>query len=160
MAENHPANALFRSWFDLRVNEMRQILTCATCKTELTFPISPIETAAKMRTICTFALEKPVTPRGRYLLIEGEVRKIRMAFAKGWQPPSNAWINLDDLRDWVGYSPHQKRLSGCCDISGSGEPNRICHCGKHIGWHHADCHEWHLFEPLMDATFWKKTKDE
>lgn len=139
---------------------MTEILKCQNCDSDLSYPIRAITTVAEMEAICTFAVETPVCPPRRYLLIEGEVRKNRMDFAKGWVPQSNAWLNLEDLRDWVGFSPIPGRTQGCCDISSAFGPNRVCQCGEHIGTQSSDCYEYRMFEPLMEATVWKETKEE
>jgi len=138
---------------------MKQILTCRTCDTALSYPLTAIETVSEMERLCAFADETPVSSERHFLRMEGEVLAAQMKLAPGWVPQSNAWLNLEDLRETVGLTPHSKRLTGCCDISSLNGPNRVCQCGTHVGTQSSDCYEYRMFEPVTDATYWTEMKD-
>ncbi|MBI1492838.1 hypothetical protein [Halocynthiibacter styelae] len=138
---------------------MEQILMCKTCDAELSYPLTTIDTVSEMERLCSFADETPVSPARHFLLMEGEVLAARMKRIPGWEPRSNAWLNLEDLRETVGFTPHTERLMGCCSISSGYGPNRVCQCGEHVGTQSSDCYEYRMLEPVPTATYWKNTKE-
>ncbi|NSX53750.1 hypothetical protein [Parasulfitobacter algicola] len=161
VAETHPANSLFQTWFDMKVKMMKKIaktLICRKCKAKLTDPLIAITTNTEMEKLCRFAVGEPVTPRGRFLLLAEDAIIKHKKMQRETIAANEAWIHLSDLSEKVGLTPLTKRLSGCCDISGMDGPNRVCQCGQHVGTQFSDCYEYHAFQPDTKTTKWIETK--
>jgi hypothetical protein len=123
---------------------MKRVLYCKACGS----PLTPVLTIVNEKT-------PGVSPPGeiaeRYPMPPGMAFEWPQAFRRF----PEVWINLGDMPGEPLYTPHKKRLNGCCGLDGCDGPNRVCRCGEHIGTEQSDCWSPRVFVPDAETTAWK-----
>ena len=164
MAENYPANTLFRSWFDLKVSEMREpthyMLACRSCGAFLSNPVRSVSTYDQFHAHCDSEVDGVSITAGWFLVPNAELR--RACRKEGELPAviSGSLMNLEDLTPTARYIRPRHKLVGCCGIDGFDGPNRTCPCGAIIGTEFSECFQTQRFEPYMKNTEWVRLDTE
>ncbi len=164
MAENHPANALLRSWFDLRVNEMREptryVLACRICRAFLSNPVRAIVTYPQLLEHCENHADGLGIASGWFLAPSLELRKVFVKETGTQLDVPGSFASLGDVSEMVKYTKPRHKLIGCCGINGDDGPNRACICGAIVGTEFSECFQTQRFEPDMKNTEWIRLDKE
>jgi hypothetical protein len=139
---------------------MKRALFCTACGRQLSRAATIVSSKTPGVMSPTLADKEPPMPDGdafeshKPWIVSGGMKGDHLVAAP------QIWINLGDLTGEPRYTPHIKRLSGCCGLAGSLGPNRVCECGAHIGTELSDCWTPAMFVPDPSFTRWEDTEGE
>ena len=133
---------------------MKKRLICNACGVELTGPLRILSGKDPSVTAPEHVDRAPLTESG---VAFKSYDPIMRSFADDPAPlefTPQYWLNPDDLTDAAGNTQNNRRLSGCCGISGLDGPNQVCRCGAEVGTLQTDCFTPRVFIPEPGGTTW------
>jgi hypothetical protein len=135
-------------------------LICKICRSELSVAVQMISTKDPETPKLELKDQCPVTGPGTVIKSWESIQ----ALIYGHSVPTldftpQYWMNPIDVEQFVTFVKDDKKLSGCCGLSGFDGPNMCCKkCKSVVGTRQNDCITPNIFIPDSQNTQWIETE--